>query len=542
MPAHALHVIVCVRMPAGGPSRSDGSGASDGDFEGDTVLSSGDTSFDDAPATEHMAMPLEMPTPAPVAPVSAPPAKRSNVPKRLAMTDVVPEFRAELKLTRNATGGYEVRDTGTGQTFSLNEYEGSLARMLNGRRPVSEILVAGSRLGMPINLESLQKFIDRLDERGFLGPVPAAATSGKTWPSRGAWEASVRTLFQSGIRLLRMGKHVEAAGYFEALLEEDPDNIEARELLEMAKAAPPVAAVEAVSLVPIAPPQDPRASQPMMVDPRASQPFVMPTAAPQVHELYPQYQQQPFYPEAPPLPPTRLARRSNRTATIAVIALIVSALGVLIVLSVGSNSTSSEPAKTGVAPVVAPPDAIIAMVAPVDAAVATPDAAVAIAAPPFDAAVAIAAPPPDAAIAVAVAPADAGVPPPDAAPKKVIVPPRPPPPPVAQERVESPTDGEVTAFLRGPRHVQKGEKLFDVVRIVGDPAKIKAATTKVADMEKMAKEDPVYEAFLADARKELESVRNVTTNHVVAPHAGKATPRVKQGATVRAGQLLFVME
>ena len=74
-------------------------------------------------------------------------------------------------------------------------------------------------------------------------------------------------------------------------------------------------------------------------------------------------------------------------------------------------------------------------------------------------------------------------------------------------------------------------------------AAIKAAAAKVADMEKMAKEDPTtYEAFLADARKELETTRGATASVVVAPRAGHATPHVKPGADVKAGQLLVVIE
>jgi nicotinate-nucleotide--dimethylbenzimidazole phosphoribosyltransferase len=108
----------------------------------------------------------------------------------------------------------------------------------------------------------------------------------------------------------------------------------------------------------------------------------------------------------------------------------------------------------------------------------------------------------------------------------------------APVRVEAPSGGDVKAYLRGPRNVRKGEALFEIVRVTGDPARAKELTAKVTDLEKLAEQDPIYEAFLADARKDLAGARKVSSTVVKAPRAGRAEPRVKQGASVRAGQLL----
>jgi hypothetical protein len=160
----------------------------------------------------------------------------------LMPSDVVPELRRDLKMTRTPSGEIDILDPLTGTTFRFNRYEISLARMLNGRRPASEILQAGERLGVPVNLESLHKFILTLEEKRLVAPPLADGSNSpdvaSAWAARGQWETSVRMLFQSGIRLLRLGRHAEAASYFEVLLQDEPENIEAKELLELARNPP----------------------------------------------------------------------------------------------------------------------------------------------------------------------------------------------------------------------------------------------------------------------------------------------------------------
>ena len=211
-------------------------------------------------------------------PEAARPSTR-NIPQALASTDVVPEFRSELKLTRLAGGGYEVTDPSTGRVSALNDLEISFARMLNGRRRVYEILEATERLGIPVNLASLQKFVVQLEQNGFLvgsAPVATAGAENKTWATRGSWESGVRSMFQSGIRQLRLGKYAEAAGYFEAMLQADPDNIEAVELLAMAEQARDGKAVAQTAIAAMMPPMSTTApmiaQQPTMI---AQQPTMM---------------------------------------------------------------------------------------------------------------------------------------------------------------------------------------------------------------------------------------------------------------------------
>src|SRR5512140_1297808 len=284
-------------MAAGGPSDRGPVGVTD---EDDTVMSDANrTDLGDFDAPTRVAR-AETDVDAKDDPAPAPP--RAYVPQRLGPSDVVPEFRRELRLTRFDNGGVRVFDSATGQTCMLNEFEVSLARMLDGKRRVVEILASSGRLGIPVNLESLQKFVERLEEHGLLGQAQSGAPREvATWASRGQWESSVRTLFQSGIRFLRMGKHAEAVGYFEALLEEDPQKVEALELLAMAKEAMDAAAVP-----------EPIASAMDVVDEEPEAPTVPPptrASAPAIRPSAPAMR-----PPAPPMRPSAPAMRPSEPA------------------------------------------------------------------------------------------------------------------------------------------------------------------------------------------------------------------------------------
>ncbi len=550
--------------------------------------------------------PSAEPTPEPQAEARQRPSRPSNqdIPKVLSSTDVVPEFRAELQLARLQGGGYNVSDPTTGRSIALNEFEVSLARMLNGRRRMFEILEASSRLGIPINLESLQKFITQLDHYGFLGKN-VAATEAKAWPTRGEWESSVRGLFQSGIRQLRMGKYAEAAGYFEAMLQADPDNIEAIELLAMAEksrdaelAGQPVMQPAMMMQPQMMQPQmmqpqmmQPQMMQPQMMQPQMMQPQMMQPQMMQPQMMQPDMQQPQMMQPPPPMmsqpmmaqpmpmlsqpmmaqpmpmtsPPPQAARGGARFAIIgAAVALCVAVGGFLIWRTTSQTAEAVPPTNVAIAPpvtppVVTPPVTPPPVIPPVGSAVAPitsptgSDAAVAItpgsAAPtptPTTGSAAPITPPttPTTGSAAPITPPITPPRPPVAPPKPNVTPPvTPPRPKVASVKIQAPSAGEVNVFLRGARNVQQGEKLFEIIRVTSDPAKTKDLEAKVADMEKLAKDDPgTYDEFLAKARADLAAAKQVSTTVVKAPRAGKAEPRVKQGASVHAGETLAELQ
>ncbi|MGI5862849.1 MAG: tetratricopeptide repeat protein [Myxococcales bacterium] len=145
--------------------------------------------------------------------------------------DKVPLFRRDLQHVRKSEMLVEVTDPAANRSFTLYDFELSLARMLDGTRTLAEVVESGRRLGIPVNLESLGQFIRQLRRYGFLAPEGAMAASLERHPPREQWDESLRVLFQAGLRMNRQGRYAEAAGYFEAMLHQDPDNLEAQEML-----------------------------------------------------------------------------------------------------------------------------------------------------------------------------------------------------------------------------------------------------------------------------------------------------------------------
>ncbi len=145
--------------------------------------------------------------------------------------DKVPLFRRELQHARKSETLVEVTDPAANKSFTLYDFELSLARMLDGTRTLSEVVDSGQRLGIPVNLESLRQFIRQLGRYGFLAPEGTEPESSDRHPPREQWDESLRVLFQTGLRMSRQGRYAEAAGYFEAMLHQDADNLEAQEML-----------------------------------------------------------------------------------------------------------------------------------------------------------------------------------------------------------------------------------------------------------------------------------------------------------------------
>jgi hypothetical protein len=156
-------------------------------------------------------------------------------PARLALTDAVPVLRGDLEIVKGKSPGlFEVGEAG-GRHFTLYEFELSIARMLDGRRHASDVIENGVRLGIPVDLDGLNKFIRQLWRYGFLAqpgsaPIPVEGEEAG-WGERVKWDEATRTLFQTGLRLMRQGRPQDAESYFHAVLDADPGNAEATELL-----------------------------------------------------------------------------------------------------------------------------------------------------------------------------------------------------------------------------------------------------------------------------------------------------------------------
>lgn len=144
------------------------------------------------------------------------------------LSDLVPTLRGDLIITRSTTskGTLEVKDPLTERSFTLYDFEVSIARMLDGKRSAADVLAAANRLGIPVTLPTLKTFLQQLKAYQFID-LAAAGSGESTWPKRRQWTVGVRELYQSALRLMRAGKYDEARGYVDAMVEADPTNDEA---------------------------------------------------------------------------------------------------------------------------------------------------------------------------------------------------------------------------------------------------------------------------------------------------------------------------
>lgn len=216
-----------------------------------------------------------------MAPVSLP-ATRTIQLVKLAPTDVVPRLRNDLKVTADLSGEegqIHITDPRNNASYYLKEVEFSLARMCNGKRTADEVVQAASKLGLPVTIDALTRFVGKLNALGMLatdalppvdappadappapgggatdaasapapGPAPELppepGTSGalsSTWPARDEWPAPQRELFQRALRAFRTESFDEAAQAIDEFLKVLPAAKEGQELkkrIERKKAA-----------------------------------------------------------------------------------------------------------------------------------------------------------------------------------------------------------------------------------------------------------------------------------------------------------------
>ena len=111
-------------------------------------------------------------------------------------------------------------------------------------------------------------------------------------------------------------------------------------------------------------------------------------------------------------------------------------------------------------------------------------------------------------------------------------------------RIVSPARGDIaSSAISTPRNVRRGDRLFEVRRRRPGAANREELAAKVAELERLAKEDPVYEDFLARARSDYKKAQGGGTisTAVKAPSDGFATASVGRGDRVTQGQALAVL-
>ncbi|MGV3622021.1 MAG: hypothetical protein ACO1OB_14460 [Archangium sp.] len=145
--------------------------------------------------------------------------------------DPVPLLRNDLVITpsKNSRSTLDVFDPTFDRSFTLYDFEISIARMLDGRRTAGEVIVAANRLGIPATLATLRTFLQQLRAYQFIDTHSPAADA-STWAPRKEWTVEVRELYASALRMMRASRFEEARQYVDAMVAADPANEEAGRL------------------------------------------------------------------------------------------------------------------------------------------------------------------------------------------------------------------------------------------------------------------------------------------------------------------------
>jgi biotin carboxyl carrier protein len=103
--------------------------------------------------------------------------------------------------------------------------------MLDGHRTAQDVVDRAGRIGLPLDLHSLEDFIDFLGSHGLIARTEGeAASSLSPWAERIEWDPMVRMQFQSTLKAMRAGKLDEARVLLDRLLASAPLLDEARAL------------------------------------------------------------------------------------------------------------------------------------------------------------------------------------------------------------------------------------------------------------------------------------------------------------------------
>ncbi len=150
--------------------------------------------------------------------------------------DVVPALRTNLAFTHLPQGlgtdFVSVKNVSNGEEFRLRGFEYSLARMLDGRRTAAQVVEAAQQVGLPVTLSDLEAFVHKLNVRHLVSPTPTAPDPDDlaSFEGRANWDEQTRKLYRTALREGRNGNLNRALVSLDCLLNERPDNEEARHL------------------------------------------------------------------------------------------------------------------------------------------------------------------------------------------------------------------------------------------------------------------------------------------------------------------------
>lgn len=163
--------------------------------------------------------------------------------------DVLPALRADLVVSRPLRGAgaevIHVAPEGELSPRAMWGFEFSIARMLDGRRTADEVMSSAARIGLPLDLQSLDGLLHQLEARGFLADAqhPGVGDLDRHHRHRPEWSPEVRELYREALRRARTGDLGGAIETADEVVVRAPENSDALALrtwaLEQARAEKP---------------------------------------------------------------------------------------------------------------------------------------------------------------------------------------------------------------------------------------------------------------------------------------------------------------
>lgn len=151
----------------------------------------------------------------------------------LSPRDVVPALRSDLNINRPPVGAgaevIKVTPADSDTPFAMRGFELSIARMLDGRRTVEEVMTNCERIGLPMDLRAFEGLLHQLETHGLIadGEHPGVGQRSPVRRARASWPPEVRELYRTSLRHAREGNLDAALRDLDGLLELAPGTFEA---------------------------------------------------------------------------------------------------------------------------------------------------------------------------------------------------------------------------------------------------------------------------------------------------------------------------
>jgi len=148
--------------------------------------------------------------------------------------DILPRLRQDLLIEKGEKDTVVVQAPEKQVSFPIYNFEWRIAKLMDGKRSLSEIAMEMSKGGMMADVDKVRSFVKELLNYGFLSMSDTEQSSLSHKPSSKAAAPvsdEVRQLLDTALAMKRRGNLEAATNYLLAIIEIDPSNHQVRAIL-----------------------------------------------------------------------------------------------------------------------------------------------------------------------------------------------------------------------------------------------------------------------------------------------------------------------